>query len=66
MNKLFICNKVGIGDACHRCEHSEPHKPILINPQWDTDTSCQKTDDCSLYIDNEYNKEIKVKCKIIK
>lgn len=65
MNKLVVCNKSGIFSACVRCEHSIPHKPILINPHGIQPLSCQKMDDCSLYIDNEY-KEIRVKCRINK
>ena len=62
---MVICNKSGIGLSCLRCEHSIPHSPMLINPQWDLDSSCKIMDVCNLYIGEKY-KEIRVKCNRIK
>lgn len=66
MNKLVICNKAGLGMSCIHCVHSEPHKPMLIDPQWDLSTDCRKTDDCSLIVNGGYVENIRVKCKSIK
>lgn len=61
--KPIICNKVGASPTCMKCEHGRPHEPVRLNPRTKDLSTCQKLDDCHLWIGGKYI-EIRVKCKI--
>ena len=59
-----ICTKVGISATCLKCEHSQAHKPIILDPDIRKKSTCYKTDDCMLWISGKYV-EVRVKCGIV-
>lgn len=60
-----ICNKSLFYNICLKCDHAKEHEPVRLNPRTKDLSTCQKSDDCSLYINNKYT-EICVRCNKIK